>query len=137
MAEAEITSQSDFEVRIEDERYYLRDGLVVLQGDMKHKFDYTGFIKPLLTDKALATKRLIARLKRQVEPAQLGDLSEGTTPSPAPPPPAIFTFENVLAILEQHVLQHMKALDGHSGARAYICCFRKCIRDTISGVEKL
>ena len=87
---------------LEDERNDLKFQLVVLQGSLlKHEFDFSKMLDPLLADTAPATIEINARLKRHVTrmTARLEDLDKQnqTTPSPAtprprtepaPPPPA-------------------------------------------------
>jgi hypothetical protein len=53
MADAEVESYS----YLKDKRDDLRDKLVVLQGHLKHTFDYTDIINPLLDYTAPATNK--------------------------------------------------------------------------------
>ncbi len=81
VADAKIESPSD----LEDENDDLRNKLVFLHGRLKHTFNHTKIIDPLLTDTALAKQRINQRLRRQVErmTTRLEDLNKQTTPLPA------------------------------------------------------
>ena len=88
MSEADTASQA----YLEDERDELKIELVVLQGHLKDKFDFSMILGPLLADTAPATNEINARLKRhvhylkaQMETLNIPDRNKPTTPSPAPP----------------------------------------------------
>ena len=92
MSEVDASSPAN----LEDERDELRFELIVLQGHLiKDKFDLSRMIDPLLADTAPATieinarlKRLVDRMKAQLDSLPKPDLNnlKPTTPSPAPPP---------------------------------------------------
>ena len=91
MSEADAASPAN----LEDERDELKFELTILQGRLKHEFDFSMMLGPLLADTAPATiegnarlKRHVHRMKAQLETLDIPDRNKPTTPSPAPPPAA-------------------------------------------------
>ena len=91
MSEVDAASPANLQA----ERDELRFELTLLQGRLKHEFDFSMMLGPLLADTAPATievnarlNRLLHRMKAQLETLNIPDRNKPTTPSPAPPPTA-------------------------------------------------
>ena len=83
MSEVDASSPAN----LEDERDELKFELIVLQGDLKENFDFSMMSQPLLADTAPATieinarlKRLVNRMKAQLDRLTKPDLNKPTTP---------------------------------------------------------